>query len=177
MSRRRHWGDMTFGFWLPRVKAMMVLEYRAPWGLLGLRFPWRYQNRWSNPGVWESKEIDQNRWMRWLKWSRTLLCFVNEELYVKGCTESCSPVFWKVVKEICFKRMFGTLCIFRFSNLRFSRLLRDSKCSLVLHSFINNFQFFSFSMQVRYHSLSFSSVCVGILIVVVFMCKNRDLVC
>ena len=42
-------------------------------------FPRRYQNRWSNPDVWEPKEFDQNRWMRLLRWSGTLLCLVCEE--------------------------------------------------------------------------------------------------
>ena len=38
MSRGWDWGDMTFGFWLPHVKAMRVLEYLAPWWRLGLCF-------------------------------------------------------------------------------------------------------------------------------------------
>jgi len=29
---------MTFGFWMPRVKVVIVLEYLAPWGCLRLYF-------------------------------------------------------------------------------------------------------------------------------------------
>jgi len=63
-------------------------------------FPRRYQDRWSNHDFWEPSKSNQNSWMRWLRQSGALLCFVNEESHVKGCTGSRLPVFWKVAKGV-----------------------------------------------------------------------------
>ena len=49
-------------------------------------FPRHYQNRWFTSNVWKSTTFDPNRWIYGWMWSRTLLCFPNERLYMKGCT-------------------------------------------------------------------------------------------
>ena len=94
-SRGKNWEDMTFGFWVTCVKAIMVLEYLALEECSWFVFPRCHQYRWSDLDIWGTIIFNQSPWMDGLIWSRPWIWYWSGELRMIGCTRLKLRDLWK----------------------------------------------------------------------------------